>query len=364
MRAHSSRALRLAAGGAAAALVVPISPAPAPARAAAPAVRPSPAPGPAVTSTAPATPAFRPADPRLANPSGLVAGVLHPDIWWTIAAGTGRPLLFALDARGRTRATYTLAGAAAGRLNAITIVKNGSGESGLFVGDLDEGRAGSLTLHRVAEPAALSGGALPVKSFRVKYPDGGHQGGALLADPAESRVYIITRSATAAAVFALPGVLGPQGNALTRLRTLAFPVRGGEFTRDGRVVLKTTRDVRVLPGIRAEVGQVVRTAARLSGNAFAVASDGRRVLIADPGAKPVFRAVALPDGARPATAASASASPGTVPLADQSPVTIPSKSGPPGGLLGTGALIGLVLLGLLGGALYIRGRRQSRPRHG
>ncbi|MBT2213864.1 MULTISPECIES: hypothetical protein [Actinomadura] len=346
MRAHSSRALRLAAGGAAAALVVTAAPATA---------APTPKPSPAVTSTVTASAAFRPADPRLASPAGLVAGVVHPDIWWTIGSASGRPQLFALDTRGRTRAAYTLAGVSGG-LDAITIVKNGSGQSGLFVGNLDQGRAGSLTLYRVPEPSALAGGALQVKPFKVRYPDGGHQGGALLADPAESRVYIITRDATAAAVFALPGVLGPQVNALTRLRTLAFPVRGGEFTRDGRVVLKTTRDVRVLTGIRERVGQVVRAAVRMSGTAFAVSADGKRVLLADPGPKPLFRSLTLPTGSEGAAPKPAS----TLPVGDRSsPVSFPSESGPPGGLLGTGALVGLVLLGVLGGAFYLRGRRQG-----
>ncbi|QXJ24364.1 hypothetical protein AGRA3207_005675 [Actinomadura graeca] len=355
MRAHSPRAPHLAAGSAAAALVVltgPILTGP-PAAAA-----PTPKPTPAVTSTVAATAAFRAADPRLAVPAGLVAGVVHPEIWWTIGAASGRPLLFALDARGRTRAAYTLAGAVTTRLTAITIVKNGAGESGLFVGDLDEGRAGSLTLHRVPEPAALTGGTLQVKSFRLRYPDGGHQGGALLADPAESRVYIITRGATAAAVFALPGVLGPQVNELTRLRTLSYPVRGGEFTRDGRVVLKTTRDLRVLGGIRDKAGQVVRTSAKMTGAAFGVSADGRRAVMADPGTRPVFRSIALPTGAASATGAGVPQPSGTVSVNDQSsPVSFPSESGPPGGLLGTGALIGLVLLGLLSGVFYVRGRR-------
>ncbi|MFD0685149.1 hypothetical protein [Actinomadura fibrosa] len=356
MRAHHPSAL--AAAGSAAVTLVVLTASAAAAGAQVEGNR-APTPRPAVTSTASATAAFRPADPRLAVPAGLVAGVRHPDIWWTIGTASGRPMLFALDARGRTRASYTFPAVTGARLNAITIVKNGSGEPGLFVGDLDQGRAGSLTLHRVAEPAALASGALQVKSFRLKYPDGGHLGGALLADPAESRVYIITKDPTAAGVFALPGVLGPQQNALTRLRTLTFPVRGGEFARDGRVILKTPRDVRVLGGIREKVTQVVRTAVKMGGSAFAVAPDGRRVVIADPGTRPMFRVVDLPAVTGTASAGGAPSA-GSTPVADQSPVSLPSDSGPPGGLIGTGALAGLVLLGVVSGVLYLRGRR----RHG
>ncbi|WP_344274265.1 hypothetical protein [Actinomadura napierensis] len=312
----------------------------------------APSPSPAATSTAAPHPAFR---SGVAAPAAMVAGVVHPDIWWTVASGTAGSRLYALDGKGRTRAAYTLTGAPVGRWDAITIVKNGSGESGLFIGDLSAGRAGTLLLHRVAEPKALTGGALPVKSFKVKYPDGGHRGAALLADPSETRIYIITRDSTAAGVFALPGVLGPSTNALTRLRTLPFPVRGGDFAQDGRLVLKTTTDVRILGGIRDDVGQVVKTTASLAGHAFGVSSDGRKAFLAGAGSRPVFRSVTLP-AVNAATQPDASASPAAD---DGSPVAYPSQSGMPGGLLGTGALVGLVLLGLLGGAFYVRGRRHG-----
>lgn len=44
---------------------------------------------------------------------------------------------------------------------------------------------------------------------------------------------------------------------------------------------------------------------------------------------------------------------------EKAPVSFPAKSGPPGGLLGTGALVGLGLLGVLGAVFYLVGRRRS-----
>lgn len=317
---------------------------------------PTPTPSPAVTSTASAKAQFRPADPRLVQPSAVVAGMAHPDIWWTIATSGGRPMLFALDTKGRTRAAYTLTGTSGTTLDAITVVKNSSGEAGLFVTDLTQGQTGAFVLHRVAEPARLTGGTLAVQSFKLKYPDGGHASNTLIADPEESRLYVITKGEDSAAVFALPSVLGPGKNALTRLRSLKFPVRGGQFTRDGRVILKTTADVRVLGGIRGQVGQVVRSAAGMAGKAFGVTSDGKQVLIAASGLRPVFRSVPLP-----APNAATQARP-TIPLTSaerNTPVELPAESGLPGGVIGTGALAGLLLLGVLVGGFYIRGRRHG-----
>ncbi|SNT03638.1 hypothetical protein SAMN05443665_1014129 [Actinomadura meyerae] len=319
--------------------------------------KPTPTPSPAVTSTAPAKARFRPTDPRLARPAAMVAGMAHPDIWWTVATAGGRSMLFALDTKGRTRAAYTLAGASPGaRLDAVTVVKNSAGEAGLFVTELNAGQSGAFTLHRIAEPAQLSGGTLPVKSFKVAYPDGGHAANTLLADPDESRLYVITTGEDSAAVFALPSVLGPGKNALTKLRSLPFPVRGGQFARDGRVVLKSTADVRVLGGIREDAGQVVRTAASMAGKAFGVTSDGKQVLLAGGGLRPVFRSVVLPEPNAATRARPTISLPATERAA---PVTIPDKSGLPGGVLGTGALAGLVLLGVLAGGFYLRGRRQG-----
>lgn len=351
MRAHPPRALRLAAGIAATALVVLTGPA------ATAVPTPTPTPTPAVTSSASAKPVFRPSDPRLTAPAAVVAGIVHPDVWWTVASVSGRPMLFALDTSGRTRAAYTLTGMPAGnRPNAITIVKNGDGESGLFISDLRDGATGKFTLHRIAEPASLTDGPLTAESFKITYPDGPHAASTLIADPAESRLYVITTGRKAAAVFALPGVLGPGPNVPTRLRTLKFPVRGGQFAADGRVILKTTKDVRVLGGIRKPVGQVIRTKTRMTGDAFAVTSNGTWVLIAAPGPRPLFSSVTLPepnDATRPSPTASA-------PVTQHAtPVAFPTKSGLPGGPIGTGALVGLVLLVAFAGIFYLRGRRHG-----
>lgn len=335
---------------------------PAVAVAAGPAAASAPTPGaePVPTLAPAAAAAFRPSDPRLGSPAGLVAGVAHPDVWWTLGTAAGRSRLFALGADGRTRAMFTLTGTAGRTWNALTIVRGTAGAAArLFLTDLREGRNGSLTLHRVNEPATLADAALPVKSYKVQYPDGGHDAGTMLADPREGRIYIITEAASAAAVYALPGALGPQMNNLTRLRTVPFGVRAGSFAPDGRVVLRTAADVRVLAGIRDKVTQVIRTPAQSGTAAFGVDADGRRAVMADRrGARPVFRAVPLPASTKsPAPQAGA-----TVPLAGggkDGPVRIPADSGPPGGLIGTGALAGLGLLGVLGGVFYLRGRRRG-----
>jgi hypothetical protein len=317
---------------------------------------PTPTPKPGSTTSASTTPALRWTDPHLTSPGGLAAGVVHPDVWWTFDSRAPQTRLVALDSRGRTAATYQLQGVP--HWNALTVVKSGSGAS-LVLADLTKGQAetGLLTLYRVDEPTRLASGTLVAKSYRLRYPDGGHDAATLLASPSDGRVYIVTRSTVAAAVFALPGALGPDVNKLTRLRKLPFGVRAGTFTPDGRVVLRTATDIRIMNAIRdKELAGVIKVP-RTSGDAIGASSDGRSVVIADK-ARRAARAVRLPENR------SRSPLPGsTSPVSDNGSSSFDftggGASGPPGGMLGTGALIGLVLLGMLSGLLYVRGRRTA-----
>ncbi|MEU5880177.1 hypothetical protein [Spirillospora sp. NPDC047279] len=313
------------------------------------AAAPTPRPAPTVTPAQAGT--IKVADPRFGSAGGLVPSAVHPDVLWTFDSQASVPRLIALGLDGSPRALYTLQGL--GRWTAMTTVRRGTG-GGLLLGNLSKGQTGALTLYQVNEPARLASGTLPVKPYQLTYPDGGHDASTLLTDPADGRVYLVTRSATAAAVYALPAALGPASNQLTRLRRLPFGVRGGTFTPDGRVLLRTPSDIRVLAGIRQNAVQVYR-AGQSAGDAIAATADGRRMIVPHR-TKPAFWMFALA-GARPQTPQSTA----TVPVADREdgPVSFPSDEGLPGGLIGTGALAGLVFVCLLGGLLYLRGRRRA-----
>ncbi|WP_026414388.1 hypothetical protein [Actinomadura oligospora] len=311
------------------------------------------APDPVPTSSPQASVAFRTSDPRLSDPGALARGIAHPDVWWTLDARRNR--LFAVGDDGRTKASYTVPGARG--WDTLAIVKGDGGAGTLYLADLTASgaRHDTLTLYRVPEPAKLVDAALAARKYQVAYPDGAHQAGTIIGDPAEQRLYVVTRAAGAASVYALPAALGSRVvNRLTGVRRLPFGVRGGAFAPDGRVMLRGTGDVRVLAGIRDKVTQVLRTSAR--GDAIAVAPDGRRVLIAEAGARPRVVALPLTDGPQPK--AGKSTPPAGRAVSDPVGEYHSAKETVPGGMLGTGSLAGLALLGVLGGGLYLRGRRR------
>lgn len=314
------------------------------------------APAPVPTSSPQASVAFRASDARLSDPGALARGIAHPDVWWTLDARHSR--LFAVGDDGKTKASFTVP--AARGWDTLAVVKGDGGAGTLYLADLNAAGAkhDTLTLYKVAEPSKLADGALTARKYQVAYPDGAHEAGTFIGDPSEQRLYVVTRTATAASVYALPAALGSRVvNRLTRVRRLPFGVRGGAFAPDGRVVLRGNGDVRVLAGIRDKVTQVLRTDAK--GDAVAVAPDGGRVLIAETGSRPRVLALPLADGgAQPKTGKPGAASGQAVADRAASENYRPAKETLPGGVLGTGSLAGLALLGLVGGGFYLRGRRR------
>ncbi|WP_019629270.1 hypothetical protein [Actinomadura atramentaria] len=331
----------------------------------APGVAPTPGgTSPRSTPTAPGTPAptttpsvaasFRPADPRVRGLAGIAPSVGHDGVWWALAGTAGAPRLYALGPDGRTRAVYALSGVPAGvALDALTAARDDARGPRLYLADLSQPR-GTIGMYEVVEPTALKSGTLPVRKRTVRYPDGAHAAGTLLSDPRDGRVYVLARTARATALYALPGALGPQVNDLTRMRVLAFRALGAGMTAQGRVVLRTAADVRVLASVRGDVEHVLRV--RVPAAHFALDAAGERAVFASAGARPVFRSVALPAAAG-----------GDAPVRPDGgtgrPVPVPGRPALPGGPLGTAALGGLALLGALSLGLGLRNRRRVRRRH-
>ncbi|MFC9972491.1 hypothetical protein ACFVH6_16560 [Spirillospora sp. NPDC127200] len=296
---------------------------------------------------------FRVANARVTGVSAVVPAKAHPGVWWTLGAVGGKARLFALGRDGRVQAVFGVGGVPAGRRwDSLAITKDASGSASLLLGSLAEGRRGRLSLYQVSEPTTLRSRMLPAREHKVMYPDGGHDAGTLLADPRKGQVYIVTRSARTAVVFALPGVLGPGVNEMTRVRTLGFGVRSGAFAPDGRLFLRTLTDLRVLDGSLGGAAEEIRVSG--GGDVVGIEADGRRAVLVDRGARPAFRSFSLP---RPKEWDSPE---------ETADVQLPAPSWDsrlPGGVLGTGALGGLVLMGVvLGVAALLRERPSGHRR--
>lgn len=238
-------------------------------------------------------------DERFTEISGMTYSQRHAGVLYLHNDSSGGPRIYAVDARTcRTLATLTIAGIEARDLEAIGSGRDERGRPVLWVGDIGDNRDSwsEVRLHRVREPARLRDRTLRPTTYRFTYPDRPHNAEALLADPASSRVWVVTKQTARGSIYALPRRMSPGRIAMAR------PVgRVGAFVTDGAVspdgstfVLRDYVDAEVLQGLPP--GRDARTVylpLQLQGEAVTWTADGRALLVASERDSRLLR-VALP----------------------------------------------------------------------
>ena len=180
----------------------------------------------------------------LVEASGLAVSRATPDVLWSHNDSRGGPQLFAFGATGNALGAFELPGVFAFDWEDIAAGPgpDGSG-SYLYVGDIGDNfaiRSGQITIHRVpdVDPGSLDGGFTEVVSLPFRYPDGTHNAEALLVDPIEPAIYVVTKDKEVGLVF--KGSLEPTGEEveleLVSSLHLDAEVSGGDISWDGRVI--------------------------------------------------------------------------------------------------------------------------------
>ena len=128
----------------------------------------------------------------LPEASGLVASRVTPGRLWS-HNDSGKPEIFALDAKGTVTGRVSLTGAALEDWEAMASAPCGN-DTCLYIGDIgdNDGKRREITLYRVPEPAKAAGTAQVDGVFRASYPDGAHDAETLLAAP-DGTLYIVTK---------------------------------------------------------------------------------------------------------------------------------------------------------------------------
>ncbi len=112
---------------------------------------------------------------ELRESSGVAASRAHAGIAWT-HNDSGDPVLFAVDARGRTAGRVSVTGATVEDWEDISIAPCPGGGDCLYVADIGDNDAarGTVTVWRVPEPAPGDARTAPATAIRLRYPDGAH----------------------------------------------------------------------------------------------------------------------------------------------------------------------------------------------
>jgi hypothetical protein len=256
-------------------------------------------------------------DPRIVESSGLVVdGELV--VTTNDSGDVGR--VFAVDRDGETVGVTTWSDDPE---DVEALAPAGPGE--VWVGDIGDNPSARDSITVVRVPVGVGDRDVDPTTYELVYPDGAHDAEALLADPRDGRLYVVSKVVFGGTVYAAPERLDPDRP--NRLRAVAGPVAGivtdGTFLPDGRhVVLRTYERAVVysVPGFE-QVGELSLPRQR-QGEGIA-ADAGGELYVSSEGLRSTLLRLTVPGSVRDALEASsptdaASASAGT-PVATASP---------------------------------------------
>jgi hypothetical protein len=312
-------------------------------------------------------------DSRFTEISGMTYSQRHDNVIYLHNDSSGGPLIYAVDALTcETVATLTVAGIEARDLEAIGSGRDAKGRPVLWIGDIGDNRSSwpEVRLHRVREPKVLRDRTVESRTYRFTYPERPLDAEALLADPASSRVWVVTKQLAKGTVYALPERLSrSEVNVATAVGAAGALVTDGSVSPDGtRFALRDYVDAEVCDGLPPGAdGQTVYLPLQLQGEAMTWTQDGAALLVASerddrllrvdvPAAKPVVT--------NAGTGATPSPSGEVPPAADagEGPQPTAREQGPdPGPWLMAGVLL-LAAGGVIAIAEWARRRGPVAPR--
>lgn len=198
-------------------------------------------------------------DRAINESSGIVASRTTPGMYWTHNDSGDGPFIYAFDNRGHSRGVWRVTGATAYDWEDIAAGPGPTaGTNYLYIGDIGDnaGNRSQIIVYRVPEPVITAADAASKKTspqstegaevLRLRYPDGKHDGEALLVHPVTGKIYIITKIQFGnSGIYEADATQSPAGViTLTRVGELSVPtvfggmITGGDISPDGlRVAL-------------------------------------------------------------------------------------------------------------------------------
>lgn len=178
-------------------------------------------------------------DHDISESSGVVSSSTRDDLWFTHNDSGDGARLFAVDEQGCTVARIAVGGAEAVDWEDIAAGPGPDGGRWLYVGDIGDNlhQRASIQVYGLPEPA-IGGGAggpslgcavaaartVASEAYELVYPDHPHDAETLLADPADGRLYVVTKTPFAqSSVYRAPLPLSTGGpNRLELVGTVVF----------------------------------------------------------------------------------------------------------------------------------------------
>jgi hypothetical protein len=242
----------------------------------------------------------RPLGDDVHETSGVAVSGAHAGIFWT-HNDSGDPLLYAVDAQGRTAGTVRVNGARVQDWEDLARAPCPGGDC-LFVADIGDNQAARpfVTVYRVREPAPGDTASAPAEAIRLRYPDGAHDAEAMFV--LNGAIHIVTKGETGPiALYRAPQAAGPGAEStLERIRNVtpdkvkrSERITGADASPDGRWVAMRTLDDVVIYAAAELAGSSPLSPRRVSvkglgekqGEGIGFTPDGSLVLTSEGGKK-------------------------------------------------------------------------------
>ncbi|MDA2805860.1 hypothetical protein [Nocardiopsis suaedae] len=253
---------------------------------------------------------FTVSDPRISESSGMAASARHEGVVWTHNdSGEHAPQVFAVDGDGETAATLTLGGEGVELRDweAVAVAEVGDGEPAVYVGDIGDNFQGgwpSIRVYRFTEPETLADAAVTPEVFTFTYADGGRDAEAMMVDPRDGRLYVVSKE-VAGGVYAAPETLDPDGtNTLERVDSAPLYATDAAFSPDGsHYAIRTYWGVTFYDASEGVPGKSVgRVGLPESEQGESLTYDGTSVLVGTEGVQSPVWEVPIPEHMRGAGA--------------------------------------------------------------
>jgi hypothetical protein len=188
--------------------------------------------------------------PLLVEISGVVPSRDHGGILWVHNDSGDSPRIYGITSTGASRGVYPLAGANAYDWEDIAIGPGpANGVDYLYVGDIGDnaGNRSEIQVYRVREPTPVTGGATlnGVERLRLRYPDGARDAEAMMVDPQNGDLYIVSKTMTGESrVYRASGIVGAGPTTMQFVRQLSLgasrQVTAGDISPNGQAVILRT----------------------------------------------------------------------------------------------------------------------------
>lgn len=180
---------------------------------------------------------FTYADERISESSGLAASAVHPGVVYTHndSEDTGR--IFAVTPDGETAAVITVRDVVARDWEAIALGTDEDGRSAIYIADIGDNLDGywpEVWIYRIPEPDVLADTEVAATAYEFTYEDGPRNAEAMLVDPRDNRIYVVSKQVGGGGIYRGPETLSTrQPNVLERIADAPGLVTDGAFAPDG-----------------------------------------------------------------------------------------------------------------------------------